>query len=95
MMMDVATHRIKVRIRALKNGLSRYIERVRTGDEVIVTDCGCPVARLAALDATQDRFSDLVAAGIVRAPTNPIRHLPTKRINARAPISDLLSEQRR
>lgn len=36
--MDVATQRAEVGIRELKNGLSKYIDRVRAGEEVIVTD---------------------------------------------------------
>jgi len=48
----------------LKNGLSRYLDRVQAGEEVIVTDRGRPVARLSALDATDDRLAELVAAGV-------------------------------
>lgn len=33
-----------VGVRELRNNLSRYLERVRGGEEVIVTDRGSPVA---------------------------------------------------
>lgn len=59
----------EVGIRDLKNGLSKYLERVRAGEEVIVTDRGRPVARLSAIDESTDRLADLVAAGVVRAPS--------------------------
>ena len=61
--MNVATARSEVGIRELKNRLSSYIDRVRAGEEVIVTDRGRPVARLSALDAADDRLAELVAAG--------------------------------
>jgi prevent-host-death family protein len=93
--MDVATTRAEVGIRELKNGLSKYIERVRAGEEVIVTDRGRPVARLSAVDASQDRLADLVAEGVVRAPESRKRHVPERRIKAKAPVSDLVAEQRR
>lgn len=93
--MNVATVRAEVGIRELKNGLSTYIDRVRAGEEVIVTDRGRPVARLSAIDASEDRLADLVAAGVVRAPASRTRHLPERRIKAKAPVSDLVAEQRR
>lgn len=92
--MKVATFRSEVGIRELKNDLSRYIDRVRAGEEVIVTDRGRPVARLSPLDQSNDRLSDLVAAGIVRPPTNAKRHHPP-RIKAKGPVSDLVADQRR
>ncbi len=39
-----ATPLIEVGVRELRNNLSRYLERVRGGEEVIVTDRGSPVA---------------------------------------------------
>jgi prevent-host-death family protein len=93
--MDVATARAEVGIRELKNGLSKYIDRVRAGEEVIVTDRGRPVARLCALDASEDRLADLVAAGVVRAPASRRRHVPERRIKPKAPVSDLVADQRR
>lgn len=92
--MEVATS-TEVGIRDLKNGLSKYLERVRAGEEVIVTDRGRPVARLSAIDARTDRLADLVAAGVVRAPTRKARRRPSRRIEAKGSVSDLVSEQRR
>lgn len=94
--MSVATSRTEVGIRELKNGLSGYIDRVRNGEEVVVTDRGRPVARLSPLDATHDHLADLVAAGIVRAPASGRpRHLPKRRIKAKGSVTDLVAEQRR
>jgi len=94
--MNVATSRSEVGIRDLKNGLSGYIDRVRNGEEVIVTDRGRPVARLSSLDAAHDHLAELVAAGIVRAPENSKpRHVPKHRIKSKGTVSDLVAEQRR
>ena len=93
--MNVATTRSEVGIRALKNALSRYMERVRAGEDVIVTDRGRPVARLVPLDTADNRLADLVAAGVVRAPDTRMRRIPEHRITATGSVSDLVAEQRR
>lgn len=93
--MDVATSRSEVGIRELKNGLSKYIDLVRTGEEVIVTDRGRPVARLLPIDASHDLLADLVANGQVRPPISTTRHRPRSRIKPKGSVSDLVAEQRR
>ena len=90
--MDVAT---SVGVRDLKNNLSRYLDRVRSGEEIVVTDRGRPVARLSSIDASTDRLADLVVAGAVRPPTSTDRRRPTRRIAAKETVSDLVGEQRR
>lgn len=92
--MGVATSRSEVGIRELKNGLSKCIERVRAGEELIVTDRGRPVARLSAVDEPTDRLAELVAAGVVRPPTRGARRRPHRRIKSKGPVSDLVAEQR-
>ena len=92
--MTVATNRVEVGVRDLKNNLSRYLDRVRNGDEVVVTDRGRPVARLLAIDASTDRLSDLIEAGLVRPAVRPHRAL-SKPIKTAGTVSDLVAEQRR
>lgn len=93
--MKVATSRSEVGIRDLKNGLSKYIDRVQTGEEVIVTDRGRPVAKLSSLDVSDDRLADLVAAGMVRPPSSGTRHRSRSRIKPKGNVSSLVAEQRR
>ncbi len=93
--MTVATSRSEVGIRDLKNSLSKYIELVRSGEEVIVTDRGRPVARLSPVDRPTDRLAELVAAGLIRPPTRSGRRRPTKRIQSNGSVSDLVADQRR
>ena len=82
-------------MRDLKNNLSRYLDRVQGGEEVIVTERGRPIARLSALDHPADRLAALVASGAVRPPRSTGRRRPRRRIAAKGSVSDLVAEQRR
>ncbi len=58
-----------------KNGLSALIDRVRTGESVLIMDRGTPVARLeSAISASPDadgRIARLERAGAVQAASKP------------------------
>ena len=82
-------------MRDLKNSLSKYLDRVQNGEEIIVTERGRPVARLSALDHPSDRLAALIAAGAVRPPRSRQRRRPARRIKAKGSVSDLVAEQRR
>ena len=84
----------EVGIRVLRDNLSRYITRVREGEEVIVTDHGKPVARIAPLDRP-DLLERLVAEGVVTPPLDRERTSPGKRVRPAAPVSPLIIEDRR
>ena len=92
--MDVATSRTEVGVRDLKNNLSRYLARVRNGEEVLVTDHGRPVARLSPVEASTSGLDALIEAGLAQPPTSDRRALP-KLIHATGTVSDLVAEQRR
>lgn len=93
--MKAASSRSEVGIRELKNDLGKVIDRVRTGEEVIITVRGRPVARMSPIGQSTERLAELVAAGVVRAPTNVTRHRPGQRITAKGTMSDLVADQRR
>ena len=60
-----------VSISELKAKLSQYIDAVRSGHEVIVTDRGTPVARLSAVQGprgAEARLRDMVRTGRIRPP---------------------------
>jgi prevent-host-death family protein len=62
----------KASISILKAHLSQYLDAVKSGEEVIVTERGRPVARLTRLDperAPEGRMGQLVREGRMRAPT--------------------------
>ncbi len=81
-------------VRELRDHLSRYLELVRGGQEVTVTDHGRAVARLVPLDGVRP-LDRLIAEGLAvpaSAPKLP-RSRPTNR--SKATVSDLVAEQRR
>jgi prevent-host-death family protein len=85
----------EVGVRELHDRLSRYVQHVKDGGEVVVTMRGRPVARLVPVDEV-DPLAELRARGLVREPTAP-RGPRTRRarLNASGPISDLVVDQRR
>lgn len=82
-----------VGIRDLKAGLSAYVERARSGEIVVVTDRGRPVAQLAPLsgDSVLER---LMAEGLASRPAEPRRPLPPL-VHGDGTASDLVGDQRR
>jgi prevent-host-death family protein len=61
---------VQVQISELKAALSRYLDRVRLGEEVLVTDRGKPIARLIPLAADgleePGHLDALERAGVLR-----------------------------
>ena len=53
-----------VAISTLRAELSKWIERARSGEEVVVTDRGTPVARLLAVD-TAPLLDQLITSGVL------------------------------
>jgi prevent-host-death family protein len=88
---------MKVGVRELRNNLSRYLERVRAGDEVIVTAHGREIARVVSIrsdERTPSALDRLVAEGLVAPPMKARRPLPSRGIPASEAVSPLVSEQR-
>ncbi len=89
---------IEVGIRDLKLNLSRYLARVRAGEELVVTDRGKPVARLERIEPHRPPaiLEPLIASGklIYRPPPRdlpePIEMEPGEKTSL-----DFLHEQRR
>jgi prevent-host-death family protein len=82
-----------VGVRELRDNLSRYLERVRAGEHVTVTDRGRAVARLLPIDGER-RIDQLVAEGLVE-PAPSRRRRPRRPVTATGPVSDLIAGQRR
>jgi prevent-host-death family protein len=89
-------------ISQLKNGLSAYVDQVRAGDTVLVTDRGVVVARLEPASAQPDptgRLERLERSGIVRigrgAPPVELIRKPGPRPSGGRSIVDVLLEERR
>jgi prevent-host-death family protein len=84
---------MEVGIRELRNQLSRYLETVREGGEIVVTDHGRAIARLLPLEGPR-AIDRLIAEGIV-TPARQHRRKVTRRSRARGTMSDLVADQRR
>lgn len=55
-----------VSVSQLKARLSEELEHVQSGEEVVVTDRGRPIARLVPLEAATTDLAPLVRSGLVR-----------------------------
>lgn len=65
----------RISIAILKARLSEYLDTVKSGEEIIVTDRGKPVARLLPVggsDQIESRMVELVRAGLARPPREPL-----------------------
>ena len=92
--MDAATN--EVGVRELKNQLSRYLDQVKSGGEVTVTQHGKPIARLCPVAPETDRRQELIDAGVI-VPAKRPRRLPHKQV-ALSPgpsLARLIDQQRR
>jgi prevent-host-death family protein len=85
---------MEVGIRELRDHLSRFVDEVRAGNEVVVTDHGRAVARLVPLDGPRT-FDRLVEEGLITRAEAPRRRGAQRRVRARGTVSDLVGEQRR
>lgn len=80
-------------VRELRDHLSQYLEVVRDGHEVTVTDHGKAVARLVPLDQPR-QIDRLIAEGLIIPAHTPKRKRPKERIVANGTVSDLVADQR-
>ena len=90
--------RVEVGIRELRLNLSKYVARVRSGTEVIVTDHGNPVARLGPIDAQEAHIEQLIREGkVARAKQPKSATLPPPiPLEGEGPlVSELVLEDRR
>ncbi len=84
---------MEVGVRELRNHLSRYLDRVRDGNELVVTDRGRAIARVVPVGS--ERVLDrLITEGIVTPSSRSKSRVP-KPIKTKSTVSDLVGEQRR
>ena len=81
-------------VRELRDHLSRYLDVVRDGQEVTVTDHGKAVALLVPLDRPR-ALDRLIAEGLVKPARTPKQARSTRGIRSKGTVSDLVAEQRR
>lgn len=64
----------RANVAQLKARLSEYLRQVKAGTEIVITERGVPVARLAPLTADERRATRrerLIRAGLLRPPQGP------------------------
>lgn len=84
-----------VPVTELRAHLGDWLDRVRGGEEIIVTDRGIPVARLLGMSATAT-LQRLAADGVIGRDVSARRPAAAGRVRPRPrrPVSDIISEQR-
>jgi len=84
-----------VAVTELRARLSVWLDMVRHGEEVVITDRGLPVARLLGLESTTtlERLTD---EGLIARPASARRPRASgrQRPRPRQPVADIVSEQR-
>ena len=88
------TH-MEIGVRQFRSEMRRWLEKVKAGEEVVITERGLPVARVSGVDSAPV-LERLVAEGVIRRPKRPARSIDERElIRARGTVSDLVPEQRR
>jgi len=84
-----------VAVSELRAHLSQWLERVRGGEEIVITDRGVPVARILGLEVTS-MLEQLTQQGVIARPVGAGRPGASGRTRPRSrrPLADIVSEQR-
>ena len=84
-----------VGVRELRQNLSVYLDRVKKGEALTVTEHGTAVAILRPLSSAQNVLERLVADGRATAPSRSIRELPRPlKITLDKPLTEILDDLR-
>jgi len=91
--------RNRVGVRELRQNLSVYLERVKEGERLEVTEHGRPVALLVPLPAEDRPLARMIAEGRVRPATRELEdvlasHPPRPRLPGERSLVDVLREMR-
>lgn len=81
-------------IRELRDHLSRYLDRVRQGEEIVITDRGRAIARMVPVSGERT-LQRLIQEGLVEPAPGDERRRPAERVRGEGTVSDLVAEQRR
>lgn len=81
-------------VRELRQNLSKYLDRIKRGERLEVTEHGRPVAVLAPLPAPLNALDRLVASGRVMAPSGDLLSLLPPKSTPTRILSRTLDESR-
>ncbi len=90
-----------VNIAHLKNHFSRYLKRVRRGEEILICDRDTPIAKLVPLPLAGEfdqQLLALAAAGLVRLPEkrldlNSFRAMPGPHISMKQLVAAVIADR--
>lgn len=87
---------VEVGIRELRANLSAYVDRVKSGEDVLVTERGRTVARITQPGDARTKLDELIAQGEVTPAKRPKRPIDTKGLPrpVGGTVVDILFEQR-
>ena len=84
-----------VGVRELRQNLSVYLDRVKKGEALTVTEHGTAVAILRPLPQATSALDRLVAEGRATKPTRSVRELPRPlQLRLESPLTELLDAER-
>ncbi|MFN3476951.1 MAG: type II toxin-antitoxin system Phd/YefM family antitoxin [Candidatus Methylomirabilales bacterium] len=87
---------VKIGIRELRAQLSRYLDQVKQGAVIVITEHGRPIARIVPEGQPhQIKMQELLAGGVLAWSGRPLRPAaPAALIHGRRTVADLLLEDR-
>jgi prevent-host-death family protein len=86
-----------VGVRELRQNLSRYLERVKAGEDLVVSERGKVIARLVPAGAGADEYAELAARFGASVPVEPLEAIAARlspRRAAAGTTDDYLAESR-
>ena len=88
---------VKVGIRELRENLRSYLDRVKEGDEVLVTERGEPVARLVRPETHEVLRARLIREGTITPAKRPKQPIDRDKLPEMGPpfLSDIVIAMRR
>ena len=89
---------VKVGVRDLRENLKSYLERVKDGDEVIVTERGTTVARIVAPETNEQLRERLIRQGTITPAKRPKQPIDVSKLPKLPPgpsLSDIVIAMRR
>ena len=84
---------LQVGIKDLRDGLSRYLDRVRSGGTITVTDHGRPIARITPVGRLTT-YEQMLRDGRITPGRVPKGTTIPQPIETAGPVSDFIAEQR-
>lgn len=91
---------ISAGVKEVKNNLSRYLDRVKEGEEILITERGKPVARIVkengASRTTRAALAPLIQKGLIALPSRSLNKGRLRTVDVPGKlVSDMVMEDRR